>query len=78
MAIVLPLASPWKDKGKRNAWIVGTTVGERVGDDPLVLATNQALGTTRAVHRGRRRGHGMIGAPVGVQGTHELSLYFHV
>jgi hypothetical protein len=43
----------------------------------MVLASRQALDTTRVLHRDGGRGHGTIGALVGVQRTHELSLYFH-
>ena len=77
MAIVRRLASPWKDERKRNARIAGVTRGQRVGGDPIVLASGQALDTARALDHDGGRGHGTIGALVGVQRTHELSLYFH-
>ncbi len=34
------------------------------GDDPMVLASRQALGTTRVLYRDEGRGHGTIGASV--------------
>ena len=77
MAILRPLASRWKHERKRNAWIAGVIGGERGGDDPMVLASKQALRTTRALHRGGGRGDATIVVPVGAQRTHELSLYFH-
>ena len=44
----------------------------------MVLASGEALDTTRVLDHDGRRGHGTIGALMGVQRTHELSLCFHV